>query len=137
MTQKDVEKALNSQLVLFKASHPIDVAYPAVSYTPVDGTPYLKVDFLHGETSQTTLGTESKNRAPGVYQITVNIKGGQGTKDASTIIANLKEYFKTGTRIIYEDTKVTITNFYLGNPQDEPDWYREIINIVFRSDIVN
>ena len=137
MTQKSIEKTLNYRLSEFLESYPMEVDYPGVGYAPTQGTPYLKIDYIHSETFQRQLGTDSPNRASGVYQITVNTESNQGTKESSTIINNLKEFFKTGTRIIRGDNKVRITNFYLGSYVDDADWYREVVNIVFRSDITN
>jgi len=137
MTSKDIEKTLSFRLSEYLEVYPIDVDYPSVAYAPQEGTPYLKIDYLHGESFGITLGECSPDRAVGVYQITVNVPGNQGQREASTIIEHLKEYFKRGTGVVHDENKVRITSFYLGSYQDDPDWYREVINIAFRSDILN
>lgn len=136
-TQKDIEKALNSRMVEYTGAYPIDVAYPNVSYDPNEGTSYLQVDYLHGETSQVELGTESADRGVGILQITINTESSLGTATASTIITQLKEYFKRGTVASYNGLNVRITQFYIGASNSDGDWYREIVSIVFRSDMLN
>lgn len=137
MTPQDIEKSLNYRLSEYLTEYPIDVDYPAVGYNPVVGTPYLKIDYLHGQTEQVQLGSESADREVGVYQITVNIEGGKGTAEATTIISQLKEYFKRGTVATYNDVNVRITSFYMGSYSDEGDWYRQVVNAAYRSDIAN
>lgn len=137
MTQKDIERALGSRLEEYKVAYPINIAYPSVSYDPVIGTSFIQVDVLHGETAQVELGSSSDDRAVGVYQLTVNTKNNQGMMEVSTIIGQLHEYFKRGTSIILDDVKVRITQFSVGSNDSAGDWYREVINIVFRSDITN
>ena len=137
MTQKDVEKSLNYRLSEYLQAYPIDVSYPSVQYEPEADVEYLKIDYLHGETSQVELGTASDDRALGIYQITVNVKNGEGSSKASQIIDQLKEYFKRGTVASYNGLNVRVTAFSLGSYADEGDWYREVVNVVFRSDISN
>ncbi len=137
MTQKDIEKALDYRMSEYKAVYPIDVEYPTVAYTPTKGTPYLKIDYLHGGTTQVELGTASDDRATGVYQITVNVESNEGSSAATALITQLKEYFKRGTVASYNGVNVRVTNFYLGSYASDSDWYREVINIAYRCDITN
>jgi len=137
MTQKDVEKALGARMAEYKVVYPIDVAYPDVSYNPTVDTSYLKIDYLHGETSQVELGTESDDRAVGIYQITVNTEDNKGSAEVSKLITQLKEYFKRGTVASHSGLNVRVTGFNLGSYSSEGDWYREIINVVYRADIEN
>jgi hypothetical protein len=137
MTQKDIEKSLNHRLSEYLQAYPIDVDFPTVSYKPKHGTPYLKVDYLHGETAPVELGSSSDDRASGVYQITLNVDSDQGSSGATAIITQLKEYFKRGTVASYNGLNVRITQFYIGSYTTQGDWYREVVNIVFRSDISN
>lgn len=137
MTQKDIEKALNSRMVEYVTAYPIDVDYPNVGYTPVVGTSYLRIDFLHGSTSQVELGTESDDRAVGIYQITLSVTPNKGSGEATTLITQLKEYFKRGTVASNNGLNVRITGFNLGSESSDGDWYRIVVNIPFRSDIEN
>lgn len=137
MTQKDVERALNGRLNEYLAEYPIKVAYYNTEFDPKVRDPYLKVDVLHGETTQVELGTESANRAVGIYQITVNVKNNKGINESSQIIQQIKNYFKRGTVASYNGLNVRVTQFYLGSYFSEGDWFREVVNIVFRSDIDN
>lgn len=136
-TQVDVEITLNYRMSEYLTAYPIDVSYPAVTYSPVVGRPYLRVDFLHDETEQVEVGSTSDNRARGIYQITINVENNKGTGEVSTLISQLSEYFNRGTSISYNGIGVKITNFYLGGKQEDEDWYRKVVNIVFRSDIEN
>lgn len=137
-TQKQIEQALNTKLAEYLGAYPIDVVYPAgPPYTPVEGTDFLQIDYLHGETSQVEIGTTSDDRATGIYQITLNVGNAEGSAKAMTLISQLKEYFKRGTIATYNGLNVRITQFYLGGYTSEGDWYREVINIVFRADLDN
>lgn len=137
MTQKDIEKTLYSRLEEYLAVYPIDVSYPNISYSTSSGINYLKIDFIHGETSAVELGTDSDDRAVGIMQITVTVASDGGSSESSSTIGQLKEYFKRATVASYNGLNVRITKFYLGSDSEEEDWYREVVNVVFRSDISN
>lgn len=133
----EIETALNNQLNNYITAYPIDLAMPNVEYNPEVGTDYLKVDFLPGEPTQNGIGTCSQNRIFGVYQITINTKINQGKYNANIIYKQLKEFFARGTAINYDTIGVRITKIYLGGYLEESPWYRQVVNIQFRSDIDN
>lgn len=137
MNQKDIEKALNARMTEYQTAYPIDIVYPNTDYTPTIGTPFLQVFFLHGDTTQVEIGTDSDDRAPGIYQVNLNVQSNEGSGEATTIITQLKEYFKRGTIASYNGLNVRITSFNIGSNASDGDWYREVINIVFRADISN
>ena len=136
-TQKDVEKALEFRMSEYKTAYPISIAYPTTSYDPVIGTSYFKIDYLHTATSQVELGSASADRATGIYQITLNVENNVGSAEATLLITQLKEYFRRGTVASYNGVNVRILGFYLGSSSSDGDWFREVINVVFRSDISN
>jgi hypothetical protein len=137
MTQKDIEKALDFRMGEYKTVYPIPVEYPDVAYTPIIGTSYLKIDYLNTPTIQVQLGTKAADRATGIYQITLNVENNKGSAEATKIITQLKEFFKRGTIASYNGLNVRILGFYLGSYSSEGDYYREVVNIIFRSDISN
>jgi len=137
MTPKDTDKALDYRLSEYRSKYPIDIAYPSVSYEPRVGTAFLTIDYLHGESYQVELGTESDDRDVGIYQITLNTENNRGSLEASTIITQLKEFFKRGTVASYNGLNVRITNFSLGSYDSSGDWYREVVNITYRADLAN
>lgn len=137
MNQKDIEKALNARMTEYQTAYPIDIVYPNTDYTPTIGTSFLQVFFLHGDTTQVEIGTDSDDRAPGIYQVNLNVQSNEGSGEATTIITQLKEYFKRGTIASYNGLNVRITSFNIGSNASDGDWYREVINIVFRADISN
>jgi len=137
MTQKDVEKSLESRMAEYQIAYPIPVSYPTIAYTPVTDVSYLKVDYLHTPTAQVEVGSASADRATGIYQITINTENNKGSAEPTKLITQLKEYFKRGTITSHNGLNVIITGFYLGSSSSDGDRYREVINMVFRSDISN
>lgn len=136
-TQKDVEKALNNRMAEYSTAYPIDVEYPNVKYTPEIGKSYFFINYLHAVTSQVEIGTDSADRATGIQEITISVESDVGSKEMTTLITQLKEYFKRGTVATYNGLNVRIIRFYLGSDSSDGDYYRQIINIVYRSDIAN
>ena len=137
MTQKDVEKALEFRMSEYKTAYPIPIAYPTTKYDPTIGTSYLKIDYLHTATAQVELGSASADRATGIYQVTLNTGNNVGSAEPTKLITQLKEYFKRGTIASYNGLNVRVLGFYLGSSASDGDWYREVINVLFRSDISN
>ena len=136
-TQKDVEKSLEYRMSEYTTAYPIPTDYPTTTYTSVIGTSYLKLDYLHTATSAVELGTASADRATGIYQITLNVENNVGSAESTKLITQLKEYFKRGTVASHNDVNVRILSFYLGSSSSDGDWFRTVVNVVFRSDISN
>ena len=139
MNELNIESALNYRLAEYIVAYPIAVDYGNIGYSPVEGTNYLKIDFLPAITGQAEIGTASQNRTVGIYQITTNTKSGNGKYDTITIVNQLKEYFKRGTLITNpaDGTDVRIQRFYLGPYLEDPVWFQQVVRIEFRSDLDN
>lgn len=136
-SEVDVKKTLRYQLEAYNTAYPIDIAYPNAKYSPTVGTDYLQVDYLFAVPAQAGIGTESLNRYIGVFQIIIDVKIDNGEYEADNIFKQLREYFKRGTRIIYNNIGVSITRIGLGGYDYDETWYRQVVNIGFRSDIEN
>ena len=139
MNELNIESALNYRLAEYMVAYPIAVDYGNVGYSPVEGTNYLKIDFLPAITGQAEIGTSAQNRTVGIYQITINTKSGNGKYDTIVIVNQLKEYFKRGTSITNpaDGTDVKIQRFYLGPYLEDPVWFQQVVRIEFRSDLDN
>jgi len=137
MNQLNIESTLNNKLNEYAIAKSMDIAYTNTGYTPIEKTPYIAVDFLLAESFAASIGTNSKNRCPGIYQLTLNVDSGEGKAKVLEIINDLSVYFKRGNEIIYNGVKVRITKSYLGSYQETKSWFRQVLNIAFRSDIEN
>ncbi len=137
MTEYDILGVLNNQLVQFSQEHPIDIAFPGVSYDPTVGTPYIKPNLIPATNSSVGIGIDTKNRHIGVYQITVRIPSAQTLGDMKVILSVLKKYFKKSSSLILDDVKVRITRFLMGPFVEEPDWYTQIVRVEYRADLEN
>lgn len=136
-TQADIEAVLNTQMAAYVAAYPIDIVYPNTAYTPVIGTNFLEVYTLHAETFQSEIGQSSRNRAVGIYQININVPIGEGRYQSNLIAEQLQQYFKRSTVLTYNNVDLILTKFYFGSETKTGSWYTQIINVGFRSDIVN
>lgn len=137
MTELDILNTLNSQMVAFVTAHPNNVVYPNTDYDPVLGTPFLDVHFLPGDIIQASIGTESKNRSVGIYQIDIYTPKSQGTYASKEIVDDLFPFFNRGTVITNGSNTLRITSFKIGRANNEDAWYRQMIEIAYRSDIDN
>lgn len=144
MTEFDIKKALNYQLSKFLEAFPIDVKYDNVPYSPETGTDFLEAYFLPGNKFQKSFGTPSQNRVNGIYQIDINVEASTGESRVVEIVEALDVFFKRGTEIVYVNTKsetvkIKILGFYLSKKivQDDANRYSKIMNVRWRSDILN
>ena len=144
MTEFDIKQALSYQLGQFLLTYPIDVVDSNITYTPVNGISFLEIFFIPGDKFQREFGTNAQNRISGIYQIDINIESNKGEGEIKEIVDALDPFFRRGTHIIYtnpdlEEVRVTIEKFYLSRKvvQDNPNGYSKVMNVVWRSDILN
>lgn len=144
MTQNeyDVLEAINFQLNEFLNIYTIDVKDENFEYTPSEGREYLATYFLPGSKTQITLGEPIKLRVTGVFQIDVYTPANIGIGKMREITEALTVKFKKGTAINHTtdngDIVVDITNILVqAGISEDPAWYRKVINVSFRSDILN
>lgn len=137
MIQNEIEGILNYQLETFKAVNSIDIKYPNKNYSPVEGTPFIKVDFLPATPFSAEIGTEALNRTFGIYQLTLNMPSGKGKYDTIQLLEALESYFKRGTVITYGGISVRITAFKSSIYVEDPVWFRQVVDINFRADLEN
>lgn len=136
-TELDIEVVLNSRLEMLRAVYPIDIAYTAIDYVPVIGTPFLIPDFIPATSSSTTIGTNSRNRITGLFQIRVRVPSLQGKALMKLWVERLKEYFKRGTGIELNGVQVRVLRFRVFDFDDDNVWFTQVVRIEFRSDIEN
>ncbi len=140
MTEIDIEPALNTRLEEFNIAHPIDISYTNIAYTPEVGTDYIQVDFLPATPETPEVGIRAINRVNGLYSIIYNTQAVNGKQTLKEFYKNFKEYFKRSTAILYtnsdaEDIKVRILRLGLGEYIQTEDWFKQVIEVYFRSDL--
>jgi len=123
-------RALTDRLTTFVNSDKIAVAYPNVSYKPVEGTPYLRPNLIPAPTDALTL--DGSSRYDGILQVDVFWPEGQGIikpmEKASAIIA----HFPKQVKLFHEGVRVVVNGPpYIARALQEPGWLQLPINIPY------
>lgn len=141
MTQTELDINAALQLQLSKASEglDIDVAWPAIPYTPQQGIPYLNPSFLPATNNAASVGKDAKNRATGFYQIQIVIPATEGEGSAKDIFEHIYPYFRRGTVIKgSDDLRIRVTQLQvIPLSGDQADWHTTAVRVVYRSDLTN
>lgn len=137
MTTIDIMGVMNYQLSQYLATNSLPVAYPNVAYTPQIGTTFLKVDILPSRTSQASIGTDSRARHIGIYQIMVIAPKEKSFVETKPIVDGLKEYFKMNTAIVYNGISLRVTQFQEDRYMDDDVWFYQPLSISYRTDLEN
>lgn len=103
---KDIKKALEKHLAALTPS--ISTAYEALSFTPVPGTPYQKVQISTQRPENPTLG-DDYYRDRGEFQVFLCYPTNKGTGEVLTRAELLREHFKRGTTLVEGGATVLIT----------------------------
>jgi len=125
-------KLLAAHLDTYVQAHPIDVAYPGKTYTPVAGTPFLRPWFLPARTISADLNTT--NDYTGILQIDVFWPSGQGTWDAMDVAAALIAHFPSPS-VLYGDAGFNVRledPGYVSPALQEPGWLHIPVNVPYR-----
>lgn len=137
MTAFDIEVALNSRLEELRQEFPIDIAYTAINYEPVVGTPHVIPDFIPATSASDIIGINAKNRITGLFQIRVRVPSLEGKGLAKMWVERLHDYFKRGTGIELNGVHVRVTRFRVFDFDDDRVWLTQVVRVEFRSDIDN
>jgi hypothetical protein len=138
----DIESVLNTTLVDYaqNAANSVgigNVAWANTVYEPVLGTPYITPNFVPASSAPVGVGQESLIREIGFYQISVAVPSDEGKGTLKQIIEELRDYFKQGSVLEYNGTKVRIQRYRVFDTFSSPDWYIQIVRVEWRSDIPN
>lgn len=114
-----------------------DIDYPNRDYSPTLGTSYIKVDIMPAQTSQASIGQDSRSRNIGIYQLMIFVPKNRSMMDSVPIVNELKEYFKFGTGIILGDIKIKITRFQIEPYLEDDAWFVQPVSISYRADLEN
>lgn len=138
-TELDVHAALQKRLAEAVEGISVDVAWPAITYEPTQGTPYIIPNFLPSSNNPAAVGKDAKNRAIGFYQIRIIIPATEGEGLAKDIYHHIYPYFQRGSVIDDGgDLKIRVTQLQVVPlPGDEADWHTTVVRVVYRSDITN
>lgn len=124
-----LEKHLNAM------SPSIATAWENVSYTPVTGTPYQRVNLLPAEPDNSSQGRHHY-REIGLMQVLLNYPVNVGRSAAIARAELLRTQFKRGTTLTESGINVIITQTpTIGGAFVDDDWYRIPVSIFYQSDI--
>lgn len=137
MTDLDIETAFEVQLSATAQTIPIDVAYPNVVYVPRQGRPFIKPILFPGRQSSVGIGTDTRNRHLGIYQIGIWQPSSETKGPIQTVVNALKSVFKRGTVLELGELKVRILRFRLEAFVEDSDWVTQFVRIEYRADLEN
>ena len=109
----ETQTALDTQLATLTSSPP--VAWDNSSYTPVEGTTYIRPTNLPAGRAAVGMANTDGTRGAGFYQVDVLAPVGNGAGAALTIADNIAALFTRGLKLTSGDTTVIV-----GVPTQDP-----------------
>ena len=103
---REIKKALEKHLAALTPS--LATAYEALSFTPIPGTPYQRVQISTQRPENPTIG-DDYYRDRGELQVFLCYPSNKGTGDVLTRAELLREHFKRGTTLVEGGSTVLIT----------------------------
>lgn len=137
MTDLDIETAFEVTLQAVAEQLDIDVAYPAIPYKPQQSKPFIRPSIVPGRQSSVGIGTHSRNRHIGFYQLNLVVPSLETKGPLTTIVTALKNVFKRGTVLELGELKVRVTRFRIDGYFEAEDWTTQFIRIEYRADLEN
>lgn len=116
----EVESAIVARLVTLPSSP--EVSYPNSSYTPAEGTAYLRLTNMPGKTGSYSVGTND-TRYSGIAQIDCLYPAGGGRGAAMTMAASVGDHFAPGTALAYGDVCLTTEQPYVLQSYNDGAWF--------------
>ena len=138
MSLDAIQIALSERIKTLSPALPI--AWPNVVYTPTVGSPFLRVNFLSGQTANPTMlgnGSLDLKRYNGVMQVALfyplNAGEGDPRRKADAVIA----LFPRGSTFSHGGVDVHIDFTPYASPAFQQDaWYVLPVSIYYRADII-
>ena len=113
----------------------IQTAFENVPFTPVNPTPWQRINLLPARTLNPTLG-DSFKRETGIFQVTLNYPENAGPAAAATQAELIRAQFVRGTSLISGKVRVLIDEApYVSPAMSDGGWYRLPISIPFIADV--
>lgn len=128
-TNEDIAHAFYKHYSTFTAS--IRMVSENESYSPRQGTPFLRTWLLPAETFQITLGQDGVNEYGGIFQISCVYPQALGWNDAKVMAGRLASHFYRGTRITYNDILVKVRRAWVDPGFQEDAWYIVPVSIMY------
>lgn len=123
---KRIEAALNTQLI--SSAGGVDISYQNKKYTPVDGTPYIRPNFLPAQPEPWVVGAAT-NFHTGIYQVDLIYPAGVGQSGINNKADEIITAFNQATLLTYSGVNVYIKSSGRGNAQQNGNWYFMPVNI--------
>jgi len=125
MDDLSIIAVLSSVVKTYAEECGIDIAWENTGYKPTQGEKYLEVFYLPGEP---VTGINGQVQNVGIYQININEAATQGRGAALTTVTELRAAYGR-TAVLSGTGRVAIKSMELGQPQDNGQWWTEILNI--------
>lgn len=110
------------------------VSWENVSYTPVNGTLYIRPTLLAGDTNQASLGDSGTDQNIGIYQLDVFAPAGTGKGAAIVMADTIANQFKRGTVLTYSGVTVRVKNASRQAAINNADgWYQVPVVVTYIS----
>lgn len=103
----DIKKAFEKKLAALTPA--VSTAYESVSFTPVTGTPYQRVQLIPRKPENPTMG-DSYYREVGEFQIFLVYPSNKGSAEVLARAELVQQHFARGTTLIEGAIEVIITN---------------------------
>jgi hypothetical protein len=134
MSDTKIRQCFEARLALMPA---LSTAYENVTFTPVTGTPYQKVNLLPAQPDNAALG-DGYYREQGLFQVTLCYPNSGGAALAEARAELVIQHFKRATRMEKNNQAVLVTR----TPSKAPafvsgDRYCIPISIYYQSEIFN
>lgn len=108
MSHSDVKKAFEKKLLSnvngFSKS---DTAFEGVNFKPLVDKPYQRVNLYPTQVENPTVG-DNYHRLTGFFQVVLSYPNGQGTGDMYDMVDKVTAFFKRGTTLVENSTKVVV-----------------------------
>lgn len=137
MTEFDIETALEVALNEVAESLGIDVSFPNIEYDPRQGDPYIRPVLVPVTQASVGIGTNTRNRHTGYYQLEVRVPPFETKGPLQNIVDSLAVKFKRGSVISHGGVNVRVLRFRVSSYFEEPDWFIQFIRVEYRADIEN
>lgn len=102
-------------------------------YDPSPNTPWAELFVVPNIPSVDTLGDGGADIVTGFMQVNLNFPAEKGAGEAKQKATDIRNHFKAGTRITYNDQQVEIINAGRGLARNVNSWYQVIVTIQWRA----
>lgn len=131
--EKDINTALSVRLQTFPAAGVPPIAYENTPYEPVEGSLYLRENFMPNIKERVGVSHTSSDDYEGIYQITVADGRGDRRFDAQEQARLLSLHFPRGAEYTYNGVTVKIVQSRVNGAVVDENWYNVPVTIEWRA----